>query len=255
MRKSYCCIFAELDQSSTAGMGIIKLQSIKYSFFNILAIAIGALGILFIIPLDKESYGQINMLFTAAYLLTPFVGLGLPMVVIKYHGVFIRKQLDAYYLAFTLFFGMVITSVLALLIGIFYDELARFSVYFGINEAFILKHKFTILLLTILLVLNYVSISFSALHKRIAVPEVLSNVAYKVYIPLIILLIYHQYIPAGYWPFNVVFYGISSLFIFSTSAVLKSGNGSCLCPNFPGGSGWVWLHLCCRQAYKPWPMA
>jgi hypothetical protein len=57
-------------------MGVIKGQSIRYSIFNALAIVLGALAILFIIPFDKTSYGIVNMLFAAAYLCSPIIGLG-----------------------------------------------------------------------------------------------------------------------------------------------------------------------------------
>lgn len=196
-------------------MGVIKGQSIRYSIFNALAIVLGALAILFIIPFDKTSYGIVNMLFAAAYLCSPIIGLGLPLVIIKFYPQFSREENEASYLSFALTLTIAVTSLLGFLLTLFYGEFVSLASYFKLNAEFLNGHKYTIILLAVLLVFNYVIISFSSLYKKIAIPELLSNVAYKVVVPLMVLFVYWGVVPEEYLGIGLILF-----YIISTAAIL-----------------------------------
>ncbi|HMS97760.1 MAG TPA: lipopolysaccharide biosynthesis protein [Saprospiraceae bacterium] len=195
-------------------MGVIKFQSIRYSLFNALAIGLGALAIIFIIPYDKTSYGIVNMIFAAAYLLSPVLGLGLPMVIIKYYPYFKNKGKEDYYLGFSLALTALVTFSLALVLSLFFAEFSQAAAFFGLDSDFIMTNKINILILSVLLVFNYVIISFSALQKKIAIPELLSNVAYKIYVPVLIILVYSKYLGVQHLGLGLIlFYVLSTLAI------------------------------------------
>lgn len=196
-------------------MGVIKFQSIRYSIFNILAIALGALAIIFIIPYDKASYGIVNMIFAAAYLLSPVIGLGLPLVIIKFYPYFKNKGSEEHYLGFAISLTTLVTCSIALILSVFFDEFSYAASWLGMDAQFIQSNKNTILLLSVLLVFNYVIISFSALQKKIAIPELLSNVAYKIFVPVLILLVYVHYLSPSDLGLGLILF-----YIFSTLAIL-----------------------------------
>ena len=197
-------------------MGVIKGQSIRYSVFNAMAIFLGAMAILFVIPYDKESYGIINTLFAAAYLLSPIIGLGLPLVIIKFHPYFIQNGKEDKYLIFALSLTAITTLSLSALLSFFYAEFASLAAFFRMDSDFLLQYKFTIIGLAVLLVCNYVIISFSALYKKIAIPELLSNVAYKIFVPLIVFLIYSKIMDKSWVGFGLVLFYVISTFSILT---------------------------------------
>ncbi len=196
-------------------MGVIKGQSIRYSIFNAMAIVLGALAILFIIPYDKTSYGIVNMVFAAAYLFSPVIGLGLPLVIIKFYPQFTREENEASYLSFALTITIAITTLLGVLLSLFYEEFVSLASYFKLDAEFLNGHKYTIILLAVLLVFNYVIISFSSLFKKIAIPELLSNVAYKIAVPLMVLCVYWGIVPQEYLGIGLILF-----YIVSTGAIL-----------------------------------
>lgn len=195
-------------------MGVIKGQSIRYSIFNATAIFLGALAILFVIPYDKESYGIINTLFAAAYLMSPVIGLGLPLVIIKFHPYFIATGREDKYLIFALSLTAIITLSLSILLSFFYAEFVTLSAFFRMDSGFLLQYKYTIIGLAVLLVCNYVIISFSALYKKIAIPELFSNVAYKIFVPLMVFLVYSKIMDKSLVGLGLIlFYALSTVSI------------------------------------------
>ncbi len=172
-------------------MGVVKRQSVKYTLVSILGTFIGAASVLFIYPLDDELYGYASWIFSTAAILVPLGSLGIPSIIVKYYTQYSDRPkqeffglvLGLYLVAFSVFAGtyyLLRPLLLSLLESIDFnpDQLVA-------NDIWLLIICFFFGIVRILF-------SFSSIKKRIAIPQLLENVGYKIYLPVAFLVVWYN---------------------------------------------------------------
>ena len=69
-------------------MGVIKRQGIKQSLVNYFAVVVGAVSVIFIYPLDRETYGLARFVIDGGMFIAPFMMLGFSSVTIRFFPFF-----------------------------------------------------------------------------------------------------------------------------------------------------------------------
>ena len=156
---------------------------------------IGVLSSLIIYPLDLESYGYIQFLYTTSFFLVHFASLGSLSLVIKFFPEFKDKDKNNHG-----FLGLSLTVLflcLFIFAALFYMNKAFFA--FGLEQlrlgnANIGENLNFILILTFLQTLIAFFTFYISNFGRIVVPAILQNFSYKIFLPTLILLIFFEFI-------------------------------------------------------------
>lgn len=228
-------------------MGFILRQSAKFTVLNFILVAIGALSIFFIYPNNLKLYGELNLLYFSANLITPIISLGFSNAILKYHQRFTRLGFENNYLAFTLL-GSLFTSSIGFLIFILLKDLTLLLLSaFNVPIEFIAQNYYFIGILSFVLVLNSSLIYYCSIQKRIVVPELISNGGYKIFVPSIILIsTMSNFSTYLYFYINLLFFLFVFLIILYYSYSLKE---QVLSPKFSSFSvseiyeGWFFILL------------
>jgi O-antigen/teichoic acid export membrane protein len=176
-------------------MGVIKTQSLKSTGVNLLGTGIGVLTILFVVPADKELYGYIQWLHGTAWLLVSLLGLGLPTVVVKYYPEYEKRGQGGRFLPFVLLFSLAILSLLALILLVL-NYLGFFEWLEGYWELTLFrKEGAALLLLAALLLYVHLFTFYASTQGKTVFPDLLNNLGFKIFLPLLFLAVYGQYFP------------------------------------------------------------
>ncbi|MCE2789099.1 MAG: polysaccharide biosynthesis C-terminal domain-containing protein [Saprospiraceae bacterium] len=196
-------------------MGIIQRQSIKFSIVNAIGTFLGFLSVVFVYSLDKSLYGYFQSLHSFATLLVTLLGLGIQGVIIKFHPEFVKKGLERHFLAFTVV-GAVVISILSLsMISLLYSFLGSWLREVFPNFSLFEENTGTILILSFLLLFSSIFMFHAASRYRIVVPDLIFNVGLKIFLPVIILLVYYQYIQESqFMPAVILYYFLVSCALF-----------------------------------------
>ena len=166
-------------------MGVIQRQSIKQSLVNYFAVAIAAIGTVFIYPLDKDSYGLARFIIDTSMMLAPFIMLGFGGVSIRFFPYF--KDEKRGHRGFLPFLLLAILVSSLIFIGIAFMLKDQFyNIY---SEKPPIYRQFLPYLLPIGILVAFFNLFFtySGNFKRIAIPAVFQNLI-KISLPLLILL-------------------------------------------------------------------
>ncbi len=204
-------------------MGVIKRQSLKFTFINLIGTFIGFLSVIFIYPLDKELYGYFQSLYSTAYLLTPILGLGIQAAIIKYYPIFEQKNVKNSFLGFS--FSILALSILVstVILALIYNLLKPFLFSKFENFQFISDNIFIIYILAILLLLCSFFIAHATTKKRIVIPDIINSLLLKLFLPLIILLMFLNYWPQELFGKTIlIYFGVIAISIFIYLLSLKT---------------------------------
>lgn len=196
-------------------MGIIQRQSLKYTLINFVGTFLGFLSVIFIYPLQEEAYATFQFVFNNASLLVPFLGLGIHGVIVKYFPVFHSKNAEHQFLFFTLklstLFASVLTFLIILLYFIFNTQLSLWFENFELIEA----NKFFILALAWLLLFNSNFIYHASTKLRIVIPDLISTIGIKIFLPILVLALYFDWIAVNIFMYWIIgFYFLVGIFLF-----------------------------------------
>ncbi len=192
-------------------MGVVKRQSIKFTVVSIVGTLLGAASVLFIYPLNDALYGYASWLFSTAALLVPITTLGVPAIIVRFFHQYQEKSQKE---LFRLVSGLYLAAFSIFLV--LYALLSRplFSVLegYGYKVNTLIDNEFWLLGLAFLFGLVRILYNFSMTKKRIAIPQLLENVGYKVFLPLAFLFliytsldtIYINYLIGGFFIFLVL---------------------------------------------------
>lgn len=208
-------------------MGIIIRQSVKSSVVNIFGVALAGLSSLFIYPLYTEVYGLYSFLFNMATLLIPLASLGLIGSIVKFFPRFKTKDnknngfLRLAIVAFVIMYASFLTIFL-----LFKENISLWARNIGLDKNGIMLEYFPVILtLCGLLILLYSFIMYASNYKRIVVPQIISQLGMKLFLPITILacaaysLSLHtfSYLIVGFYIFTI----IALLFYLNHLNVLK----------------------------------
>ncbi len=177
-------------------MGTIQQQSIRNAAVSYVGVFIGFFSTLFIYKLDRELYGFAQFIFTSASFLIPFCTLGITGLVVKFFPLLTQRGFSASaYVNLNL--RLLVTAYLLFIVVFFFasDHIFRAMGIMGLDKNNILQDNWKYFLpLALLMGTASVLIAHSSNMRRIVVPELLSSFAYKLCLPILILLGFHGHL-------------------------------------------------------------
>jgi O-antigen/teichoic acid export membrane protein len=187
-------------------LGVIQRQSLKYTIVNFVGTFIGFLSVIFIYPLEKDLNGYFQYLFSAASLLVPILGLGIHAAIVKYYPVFVQKQRQDHFLSFTLSLATLAAIGTTLILAIIYRFSEGVFAYILPNYGFIKDNITQVLILSYLLL--YASIFFfhATVRYRIVIPDIIYTLALKLFLPVLVLMVFWGWIDRAYFAYVVLMY-------------------------------------------------
>lgn len=174
-------------------MGIIQRQSIKNSIVSYAGVLIALFSTLYIYKVDEEIYGFTIYLYSTALFLAPFASLGIVASVIKFYPLFSDKK-ESYFN--TLLVLLILANIVFLIAFFVFREPIFLLLYqIGIDPNNLLREYVWIIIpLSFIINLNILFIGQAANLLRIVVPEIISNLGYKIALPIIVFAGYKGFI-------------------------------------------------------------
>lgn len=188
-------------------MGFILRQSAKFSILNFILVAIGALSVLFIYPANLKLYGELNLLYFSANLITPLVSLGFANAILKNHQRFTNLGYEQNYLSFSILGSVIMATIGLVTFLLLKNVILKLFIIFNVPIEFIQANYNLIGILSFILVLNSSLIYYSSIQKRIVVPELISNGGYKLFVPVLILIsTFYSFSTEAFFYANIAFF-------------------------------------------------
>ncbi len=193
-------------------MGVIQRQGIKQAIVTYIAIAIGAVNLLYIYPkyLTEDQFGIIRFVNAAAALVLPFVMFGSASLIIRFFPHF-RDDDNKHngWLAYNLGLVGIGFSLFLLFVYLFQDTIYE---YYGDKPDLYLDYlPYAIPFVFFMAILNILG-KYSSNFHRIVVPPIFSNLLLKIAVPTLVILF-----SLGWFDFQkifdytVFFYGIATV--------------------------------------------
>lgn len=172
-------------------MGVIGRQSIKTLIVELVGITIGFVSMLFIYPLENEFFGYMQFLFSFGIFLVPFMSLGLPSFIIKYFPAFQKDTAKSYtFLSFILLLSLILVVLFILLAMILKSPLYIGLERLGFDVLLIKNIAYYLLVIGFLQLQIALFIAYLSNFDKIALPTLIYQTGYKLYLPLVVLGIY-----------------------------------------------------------------
>ncbi len=171
-------------------MGIIKRQGIKTTLVNLLGSAIGAFSVLFIYPLADDIYGYAQWLYNTAYLLVPFATLGILSLIVKFFPNFNNEKAKAFN-GFLSLILILLSLTFLLFLGLWQflnPQAVRLLNFLGMEGDLLQDNSRYILGLLGALILMQFFINQSMNRLRIVIPNLISQLGYKIFLPILVLV-------------------------------------------------------------------
>jgi O-antigen/teichoic acid export membrane protein len=176
-------------------LGIVQRESIGTFIIEFLGLLIGFASILFIYPLSDEGFGYAQFILNSSILLVPFMGLGIANAVIKYYPeTFDREGRQNNLILFSVVLTALTSLLLILIVELFSGPLSIFLMKMDFNVALMRENKIVILGLGYVLVLVNTLIAYISNFGKIAAPYLIKELGIKIFLPLVILAFYYNYI-------------------------------------------------------------
>lgn len=205
-------------------MGIIQRQSTKFTIINFAGVLIGAFSILFIYSLEDEAYGFSVFLISVGLLISPFSSLGGLSLINKFFPEFYSKKKQDVFLGFSLTvitLGFIIFSVLAFL---FKEPLLRFLAYLNFKEDLMEANILWMYIMTFLILGVSFLTQVISNYKRIVVPTLIYSFGYKVFLPVIILILHLKNFGLPFVAKSLVYFHIGTILIFIYYLIRLNGH-------------------------------
>ncbi len=170
-------------------MGFIARQSIKRGILNFIGSLIGVFSLLFVYPLSKESYGLAQFLISSATIFSVLLSLGSTSLVVRFYPDLKAKFKNSFLgiIISIALFSFIIISILAVL---FYNDVLLLLGKLNFQIEAINQNSFIIYILTFLIIFIQIFIFHASNFQRIVVPFAIHDIAFKIYLPLLILGVY-----------------------------------------------------------------
>lgn len=198
-------------------MGVIQRQSLKYTIINFIGTFIGFLSVIFIYPIEQELYGYFQYWYSTSILIVPLLGLGINTVIVKYYPIFSSKGRHENFLSFSLFISAISSLVVTVILWfLFTFAEGTLSSLFD-NFDFTREHSVSILLLAYLLLFGSIFYYQASARFRIVIPDMINNLALKIFLPILIIAIYLNYVDRSYFTSIILLYFLivmMALFIY-----------------------------------------
>lgn len=199
-------------------LGVIQRQSLKYTLVNFIGTFIGFVSVVFIYPLDGgDLYGFFQLMYGSAVLLVPFLAFGMQGAIVKFYPIFVQKQKDKQFLAFTFALTTISIILSTLVIGLVYTLFRNqlFSIFD--NFSVIDENRYAILLMSYIVTYSTVFLYHAVVRYRIVIPDIINTVGLKFFLPSLVLAVYLGYINGNWFlPLILIYFSLvgAALFIY-----------------------------------------
>jgi O-antigen/teichoic acid export membrane protein len=189
-------------------MGIIQRQSIKNTIISFIAAFVGAVNVLIIYErlLTPDQLGKVKFIVSTAFLLVPFVMLGVTTTMLRFFPKFKNEDKGHHgILGFGLLYTLMGYAIYLLLTFIFFSYLPdKFQSYYGIISILLLFVAFSSVLT-----------SYLASLKKIVVPTFFNNLWVKIGVPGLVIAYYLDWLTFEDVEWNIIsVYAIATLGLF-----------------------------------------
>jgi len=191
-------------------MGIIINQSLKNMVTTYVGFGIGAVNTLFLFTyfLDKEYYGLVSFLLSAANLIWPFLVFGVHSTLIKFFTSYKTRGDQDRLLNLVLVIPAVVGLILGIIGLIFYSYLLD---YFQGENSLVQPYIWLIFLIALATAYFEVFFSWSKIYYKSAFGNLMKEVFHRLCISLLLFAFYLKWISVEFF-----IYSISGVFVFRT---------------------------------------
>ena len=191
-------------------MGLIVKQGLKTSIASYFGFALGAFNNLYLFPkfIGAEGIGLLNLINASALLFLPILNLGFVTSISKFYPKFRDKPYFTSFLGYAL-----VLPLISFLIFIFVWPLTQgiFEFIFKAKSQIVFENIFWVLPLTGILLVFGLFEGFARANYKVAIPNLIRSVYWRVLMGMIVLLIASGFISYDY---------LVPLLVFSWLAVL-----------------------------------
>lgn len=191
-------------------MGVIINQSFKNMVTTYIGFGIGAVNTLFLFTyfLEKEYYGLVSFLLSAANLIWPFLVFGVHSTLIKFFSSYKTRGDQDRLLNFVLIIPAIAGLVIGLFGILFYDHLLDY--FKGEND---LVQPYIWLIFLIALATSYFEVffSWSKIYYKSTFGNLMKEVFHRFCISVLLFAVYLKWITVEFF-----IYGISAVFVLRT---------------------------------------
>jgi len=172
-------------------LGVIQRQGSKQSIIKILGVLIGFASIMLVYPLHHDAVGYAQFLTSTAYLLLPFLGMGLSQTAVKYFAPFGQTSEDKEnFIWVILVLHIIPFLIFIVLFSLFKDGLYSMLRSFDFNVTLIQENEWYIFIIAILIMLYTTFTTYTSNFGRIVIPSLINDFSYKLILPAIIIMVY-----------------------------------------------------------------
>jgi len=151
-------------------LGVIQRQGSKQSIIKILGVLIGFASIMLVYPLHHDAVGYAQFLTSTAYLLLPFLGMGLSQTAVKYFAPFGQTSEDKEnFIWVILVLHIIPFLIFIVLFSLFKDGLYSMLRSFDFNVTLIQENEWYIFIIAILIMLYTTFTTYTSNFGRIVI--------------------------------------------------------------------------------------
>lgn len=196
-------------------MGVLKRQGLKESFVSYLGVIIGFVSTIKIYSLDRDIYGVAQYIIGTATLFLPVFSLGAHHLTIRFFPTFKNKEKGHYGFLGLLFLWASLSFILSWgLIYLFHHDIIEALKSWRKDETAvnrILEDSLFIFGVSYFLMLNTILIQYSSGFRRIVVPNILTQLSLKLFLPILLLsFVFLQYDLLLFKQFLLSFFALTS---------------------------------------------
>jgi len=160
-------------------VGIVIQQSFKNTLILFLGFAIGGINVLFLFThfLDKDYYGLITFLLSAANLILPLMVLGMQHTIVKFFSSYKSKQQQDAFLVSSILLPLLVIIPIGLIGSFFYEFIADL-----LSEKNLIIKKYTYLIFLVSIFMGYFEIFYS--WTKVQFHSVVGNFIKEVFVRL-----------------------------------------------------------------------
>ncbi|TXF90967.1 hypothetical protein FUA23_03970 [Neolewinella aurantiaca] len=176
-------------------MGVIERQGIKSSFIQYVGVILGALSTLFIYPYDYAAYGLAQTCLDFVTFMAPLATFGATHLALRFFPHFRKtKDNDNGYLGVLLlitFATLAVSAAIAFSLGGYGASILD---WLGFDLSLFATYQYPLALFVVVHALILLFDNYTRNYNRIAIQSVFTGILPKLGLPMLILLLYFQYI-------------------------------------------------------------
>ena len=198
-------------------MGVIQRQGIKSMIVNFLGAIVGAFAMLYVYTSNDEIYGFAQALYGLVLLLMPLATLGIVSLTVKYYPIFEKTDPKRYNGLLTLLTGslIIVFFIFALVFLGFKDSIFALLNSLNMKTDVFEGYEIAILALLFFVIFTTFLTNQSSNRLRTVVPNIITQLGYKLYLPLLVLAFAYMHISKTNFAFGLVlFFALATLALF-----------------------------------------